>query len=281
MQIKALLTKITISLRDNGFQDPAKDARLILAHACNYSQEKLLLGDENSIDDEIYADVMDMVQQRLDNIPIAYTLGYKDFYDDRFQVNKSVLIPRNETELLVDTILKQYQAAQNLRILELGVGSGCIIISLFKKLQVAYAIGVDISNDALLVAKENAEKILGSSHQLELQQSDWFSNIAPQIFDVIVSNPPYIGKAEKDDMASETLMHEPGIALFSENKGLKDYELIASNARSYMQEGSKIFVEIGWKQSEVVTNIFQQHGYSNCIMHHDLAGIIRCLEFAY
>jgi len=170
---------------------PPLDARLLLQHVCCKSFEDLIASRDQSISKELKENFFSLLQRRKNLEPIAYIIGHKSFYDLEFEVSKDVLIPRNDSETLIDHVLKDY-TQENLKILDLGTGSGCLIITLLKHLPNAQGTGVDISEKALNIAELNANKI-GIRDKLTLLQSNWFYNITSQTFDIIISNPPYIG----------------------------------------------------------------------------------------
>ena len=218
---------------------------------------------------------------RLSGMPIAYILGNQDFWRYNFLVNKHTLIPRCDSEVLIEAILNSYRnKMDSLNILELGVGSGCLVITILLEYINAKAVGLDISADALLIANSNANKHQVTS-RLNLVQSDWFSSIeSSNQFDIIIANPPYIDKNEEHLMSYETLNFEPKSALFAEGNGLEHYYNIAQSAYKFLKPNGKLFVEIGYLQAEHVNNIFKENNYFVIKMHKDLQSHIRCLEIA-
>ena len=278
MQIKMILARFTKILRDAHFSAAALESRIILAHACKTSQEKLLLKLEDNIDSEQQELASKFLEMRLQHTPIAYITGYKEFYDHNFMVTPDVLIPRSDTELLVDVIVERYHKHNNISILELGVGSGCIIITLMNLLKVAGAVAVDKSLDALEVARCNVRNILGDNAHLELCHSDWFAQVPSEQYDIILCNPPYICHSEQQEMAQETLLHEPHMALFSEDDGLAEYRRIAQGAGGVLADGGRIFLEVGWQQASAVKQIFVDAGYKNSKIYRDLSDIERVVE---
>lgn len=278
MQIKQILAIITDKLAAKSLPNNKLEARLIVEHVLNISQEKLLLSQEQTLTVEEITLIERMLQQRLAYIPMAYLLGYKDFYNERFIVTPDVLIPRSDTELLVDCIIKAYKTSSHCRFLELGVGSGCIILSLLKELPESFGVGVDNSKRALAVANLNA-KNLGVEERVEFVLSNWYDELPPEHqFDFIVSNPPYIARAEKNIMAVETFLHEPHAALFAEDNGLAYYKATAKLAKNYLKEEGKIFIEVGYSQAERVIQIFADNGFTRAKEHRDLSGHVRVLE---
>lgn len=167
----------------------------------------------------------------------------------------------------------------NIKILELGTGSGCIAISLLCELPNARVVATDIILDAIEVARNNALKH-HVMDRIQIIQSNWFENIEDQKFDFIVSNPPYISHSEKSEMAIETINYEPSIALFAEEEGLQAYILIAKNAKQFLKPNGKLALEIGFQQEEAVTQIFLNHGYNIESVYKDLQGHSRVILFS-
>lgn len=255
---------------------PGLDARLLLQHACLKSFEELIAYGEQEIDQELEKKFSSLLERRKNLEPIAYIIGSKSFFDLEFEVSKDTLIPRNDSETLVDYVLKDY-SQENLKILDLGTGSGCLIITLLKHLPNAKGTGVDTSNEALDIAKRNADKI-GVGDKLTLLQSNWFSNIAHQTFDIIISNPPYIGLEE--DISPE-VRYEPQIALFGGLDGLDSYKQIAAKVKNYLSSQGSIYLEIGYKQKEDVQKIFEARNFKLEGTKKDLQGHTRCLRFGF
>lgn len=255
---------------------PELDARLLLQNVCDKSFEELITSQDQELDKKLAKVFFSLLERRKNLEPVAYIIGRKYFYDLEFEVSKDVLIPRSDSEILIDYVLKDYSQG-NLKILDLGTGSGCLIITLLKHLTNAKGFGVDISSDALDIAKRNADKI-GVTNKLTLSQSNWFDSIKPQTFDIIISNPPYIGPEE--DLSSE-IKYEPQTALFAGLDGLDAYKQIAAKAKDYLSPQGAIYLEIGYKQKESVQKIFEEHNFKLNGTRKDLQGHTRCLKFRF
>jgi release factor glutamine methyltransferase len=207
---------------------------------------------------------------------LAYMIGYKEFYGRNFFVNRNVLIPRPDTETVIDAILKKYKNNPNLNILELGVGSGCIIITLLLELG-CKGLGIDISQDALDVAVHNA-KLYNSLYNLIFLQSNWFQNISlKNKFDIIVSNPPYINQSEIGMMSEETLLYEPELALYTDS--YKSYKEIALLAKNHLKKNGVVYIEIGFAQEQDIIDIFLENNYKKLDHFYDINNIVRVLSF--
>lgn len=249
------------------------EARILLSHASGLSQEYLIGHGDDLIPDEISRKFLALVERRKALEPIAYIIGKKEFYGRDFKVTKDVLIPRPDSETLIEAVLQD--ADDGVSILELGVGSGCLILTLLSEIKDATALGVDISQAALEVASENAIA-LGAKDRCEFLLSNWFQSVEGK-YDIIISNPPYIEEDEKSIMSEETLKHEPNLALFG---GLAPYRVIASESHKFLAENGRIYVEIGVSQESKITGIFQANGYKVIGKYRDIEQRMRVMEFA-
>ncbi|ABV75537.1 bifunctional N5-glutamine S-adenosyl-L-methionine-dependent methyltransferase/tRNA (m7G46) methyltransferase [Rickettsia akari str. Hartford] len=299
--IKQALSTASDKLNKIGISPPQLEARILLQHVIHKPIEYLLINlDEQLSEAEIKA-FEKLLERRLKHEPITYITGVKEFYSREFIVNKHVLIPRSDTEILVDVVLQRYSHStqghstesgkpetkkldsvvnpRNDSILELGTGSGCVAISLLCELPNANIIATDISIEAIEVAKSNAIKH-HVTDRIQIIHSDWFENLGKQKFDVIVSNPPYISHSEKSEMALETLNHEPHFALFAEEDGLQAYRIIAKNAKPFLKPNGKIILEIGFNQAEKVSKIFLNYGYNIDNIYKDLQSHNRVIEIS-
>ncbi|MFC3931537.1 peptide chain release factor N(5)-glutamine methyltransferase [Streptococcus dentapri] len=218
----------------------------------------LLLRQEVSPEDQALID--SIAKELLAHRPAQYIIGYEIFYNLRFKVDERVLIPRPETAELVDIILAENKQTE-LAVLDIGTGSGAIAISLAYHRPSWSVTASDISADALAVAAENASHYQTA---LKLIQSDVFSNLSAP-FDIIVSNPPYIARADEDEVGLNVLASEPHQALFAEEEGLAIYQKIAQGATSHLKLNGKIYLEIGYKQGERVKALFQDQFPDRCV----------------
>lgn len=218
----------------------------------NFTEFLLLLRQEvSTADQELLNHIFQQLSQHR---PAQYIIGKADFHGIEFAVDERVLIPRPETEELVDLILQENSRA-GLRILDIGTGSGAIAISLAKARPGWEVVAVDISEDALAVAQENAR-----SNQVSVQfiQSDVLQAVTGQ-FDIIVSNPPYISPDDKDEVGANVLTSEPHLALFAEEDGLAIYRQIAEQAGTFLKENGKLYFEISYKQGQALTDLLALH----------------------
>jgi release factor glutamine methyltransferase len=244
--------------------DP-REARLLLAAATGFSEASLLAFPERGLPAEVERAFLASVARRKRGEPIAYILGRKEFYSLELAVNPAVLIPRPETELLVDLALERKPAS----VLDLGTGSGAIALALKKHLPGCRVTAVEASAAALAVAQANASRL---GLQLHFRQGRWFEPVAGERFDLIVSNPPYV--AEGDPHLPE-LRFEPVEALVAGPDGLDDIRVIAASAPAHLREGGWLLVEHGMGQDEAVRRLFQVAGLEEVRTWPDLAGIPR------
>jgi release factor glutamine methyltransferase len=277
MNIKESLILAASKLQKIGIISANLEARILMQHATGKSSEYLLARFEEKLSNQQQVIFKQLVDRRILLEPIAYIIGHKEFYGYEFIVDNNVLIARQDTEIVVEAILHEYKMNQELTILELGTGSGCIAISLLLAMPNAQAVATDISDEAINVAQQNIIK-----HQVtnrcKLINSDWFRDLTIQQFDIIVSNPPYIAESDTANMASETLKYEPHLALFAGDDGLASYYFITQGARKFLKPQGKLFVEIGFSQAEAVKEIFINNGYKVTKIYQDLAGHNRVIS---
>ncbi|WPY01408.1 Release factor glutamine methyltransferase [Candidatus Trichorickettsia mobilis] len=280
MKISQAIAYASQELQRAGVKSTYLEARILLGHSINQPLEYLLAAEHQELSTELLTIFFNAIKRRMRLEPIAYIVGYKEFYGYKFAVNNKVLIPRPDTEVLIDAALALTPEILTslFRILDLGTGSGCIIITLLLQLPFAIATAIDISIDAIKIATNNAE-IHNVAHRLKLIHGDWFHNIAPQKFDLIVSNPPYIADYETSIMTPETILHEPTLALFADNDGYSSYNAIAGVAKHFLAPNGKLLLEVGYSQAEQVIKIFNTAGYNVYQTYQDLAGHTRAICF--
>ena len=266
MTAQSALVAAVQSLKAAGVDDPARDARRLLCHALDIDSSRLTL----ALGEEMTKDAKklfgDLITRRITREPVSQILGYRDFYGQRFEVTRDVLDPRPETETLVETVLGlDFQT-----ILDIGTGSGCILLSLLATRVGSTGMGVDVSQSALTVAKRNAQA-LGLFERVEFAHSNWFEAVEG-LFDVIVSNPPYIDEKEWETLEPEPKDWEPKLALTPGVDGLAPYRVIAAVAPRHLTKDGWLAVEIGWRQGDAVKEIFEDSGFSDVLVIQDLGG---------
>lgn len=252
---------------------PTSEARLLLAHVMGKPAAWLLAHDEQTLPAETLAAFQALLQRRAAGEPVAYLLGRREFYGRDFSVSPAVLIPRPETEFLVEFALKKVGAGDTATILDLGAGSGCIAITLALECPGAQVTAIDASPAALAVAQENARR-LAPQATVRFLASDWFSALAGERFDLIVSNPPYIAAADPH-LAQGDLRHEPRTALASGADGLDAIANIIALAPEHLTPGGGLWLEHGYDQAAAVRALLAAAGFTAIEQHRDLAGIVR------
>ena len=233
-----------------------------------------LHGAETVKKDEAYERFLALAKRREKREPLQYLLGEQMFMGLPFSVNESVLIPRQDTECLVELVLKDC-GKKSLRLLDMCTGSGCILLSLLHYGDFSYGLGVDLMEDALAVARENACRL---ALPAEFIQSDLFENLPPVTFDVIVSNPPYVTGEEMKTLEPEVLEHEPHTALYAPENGLVFYKRLAAKSGDWLKGGGRIYLEIGYRQGPEVKALLEQAGFAQVQVHKDLAGLDRVVS---
>jgi len=254
----------TARLRAAGVTDPARDARVLLAHAARIEAARVTLIAPEDLEPEIEERYDQLISLRAVRVPVSHLLGERDFYGRRFKISAEVLDPRPETETLIEIALAQPFA----RVLDLGTGSGAILVTLLAENPSATGLGVDLSEAACLQASANAVMHRVQS-RAEILQSDWFGRVSGQ-FDLIVSNPPYIAADEMAGLSDEVREHEPEMALTDGADGLSAYRAIAKGAPRYLVPGGRLLVEIGPTQGAAVTEILADAGFSSISVLPDL-----------
>jgi release factor glutamine methyltransferase len=261
--VQAALTMAVQKLKQAGVDDPVRDARLLMAACMKISVSRLTLHTHVELEDAAEIVFFGDIGQRVARTPVSHLLGYRDFYGRRFTVTPDVLDPRGDTETLIEAAL----AVQFDDVLDLGTGSGCILVTLLAERVAANGIGVDVSQRAVSVAELNAHA-LGVSERCAFVVSDWFESVNG-IYDLIVSNPPYIALNEMPGLAPE-LAHEPRTALTDEADGIESYRTIVAGASANLRQGGWLMVEIGPTQGAAVIALFEASGLSKSEICIDL-----------
>lgn len=249
-----------------GVVQPATDARRLLAHAMGIPPERLTLHLAEAIDTDAEYRFERMLAARGARQPVSQIIGFRGFWGRDFLVTRDVLDPRPETETLIAEALERPFD----RVLDLGTGSGAILITLLAERPAASGTGVDVSAAALAVARDNADR-LGVSARATLLQSDWFEAISGP-YDLIVANPPYISETEMESLAPEVRDWEPHVALTPGGDGLGAYRAITAGALRHLAEGGRMIVEIGPSQGIAVARLFRAAGLTDIRVHPDLDG---------
>lgn len=265
-------------LNKKGVPSSRINAELLLAHVLKSNRMNLYLKFDQPLADEEIENYRNLISRRAKREPLQYIIGSVEFYGLQFYVDKNVLIPRQETELLIETILLKYNSNAKLKILDIGTGSGNIAITLAKYLPNSSILSIDVDQNALDLAKKNVElnKISGN---LDLLKIDLFKILESKIdtFDVIISNPPYISIKDYRNLEPELLNFEPKVALTDDNDGLSFYRFISENAKFLLNKGGEVFFEIGFQQSINVKNLLLNNSFKDIEVKKDYADIDRII----
>lgn len=256
-------------LEKAGIQEAALDARLLLEEVCRTDRNTLLVHGDRAVTEEEETQFRIFIERRSTHEPLQQITGWQEFMGLRFSVTEDVLVPRQDTETLVEEVMRYLR--DGMEILDVCTGSGCILLSLLRYSNGCRGVGCDISEKALAVAGQNA-KALGISAQFI--QSDLFESIEGR-FEYIVSNPPYIRKDMIPTLMEEVRDHEPLIALDGGEDGLDFYRKITREATEHLYSGGMLFFEIGYDQGEAVKLLMEEEGYEEVTVSQDLAGLDR------
>lgn len=258
-----------------GSDQPLRDADTLLEHALGLTRAQLYTHSEQVVD-KSQAEILEGLLERLArDEPLAYVTGEAEFWSLTLRVNPHVLIPRADTELLVELVLGALPTS-GARILELGTGSGAIALALATERPDDTLVATDISQEALKVARNN-QTLLAAGHRVDHVQfvhSDWFEALSGQTYDVIVSNPPYIDPQDAH-VSPSVRQYEPARALFANAYGLADIAGIIDDAPSHLTDKGRVFVEHGWRQREPVAALYERRGFTDIQSHRDLNGHYR------
>lgn len=256
-------------LAEAGIAEADLDARLLLEEICGTNRSYLLVHGDEPVTEEQRDSYATYIGKRKTRIPLQHILGYQEFMGLRFKVTPDVLIPRQDTEILVEEAMKHLH--DGMHILDMCTGSGCILLSLLRYSNDCIGCGVDISEAALFVAGENAKNL---DLEADFIQSNLFENVEGK-YEIIVSNPPYIPTDVIPTLMEEVKDHEPMGALDGYDDGLYFYREIVKNAKDYLFPGGMLFFEIGCEQAEDVSGMMKEAGYQGVTVCKDLAGLDR------
>lgn len=280
--LESLLKKGTTILKNNGLEEAGLDAWLLLEYKTGKNRAYYFAHGDEPVSDETAAEYLELIGRRAGHIPVQQLTHQAFFMSYEFYVNENVLIPRQDTETLVEEGLKCLDDVEKPEILDMCTGSGCILISLLLERQDAHGAGADVSPEALEVAKENAS-LLNVENRADLVESDLFS--APYFcekggkeggkYDILISNPPYIATEEIETLMEEVRLHDPRKALDGMEDGLYFYRKITEEAGEYLKPGGWLLYEIGCTQGEAVSEMLRNAGFEKVQVVKDLPGLDR------
>jgi len=257
--INTVLTKSKNYLKENGIISADLDSELLLSNVINKTREYLIINLTESIDVKNLKKFENLIERRKKNEPIAYILKKKDFWKSTFHVDNNVLIPRPDTEILIEEIISSYPKNKKLSVLDIGTGSGCILLSILKEFTKFYGTGIDISKNALKIARFNAKM-----HHLE-NRARFFKSSVDNFFkgkyDLIVSNPPYIEESKLKYLEKEINNYEPMLALKGGNDGLSLIRRVVKRSSKLLKKSGKLYLEIGYDQKFRVKSILEKENF--------------------
>ena len=252
-------TRAKEQLKAAGIEGPVIDARLLVEAAADATRTDIVSDPKRPLSDEQAAVLDGFVARRIGREPISHILGRKGFWKIMLQVTPHVLTPRPDTETVVELVLRDIPEAARINILDLGVGSGAILLAILAERPAAKGLGVDVSEEALAVARDNAAQ-LGLAARTALLRGDWTAGLGDASFDLVVSNPPYIASAEIETLDPEVRDHEPRLALDGGADGLEAYRTLAPQILRVLKPGGRFAVEIGHTQAAAVSALFRAAG---------------------
>lgn len=262
--------------------DARLDARLLLEYVCHTKQHDMILNGSKPLSEVQQAEYEALIAKRSQRIPLQHITGEQEFMGFVFQVNEHVLIPRQDTEILVEEALNILKPG--MKVLDMCTGSGCILLSLLALTKDCEGIGADISVNALKVAKENLKSIsaqCGRKLSAKFVESDLFEQFQQEQFDIIVSNPPYIASAVIETLEPEVRLHEPIGALDGTADGLYFYRKIVTDSKRFLKKGGALLFEIGHDQGEAVADLMKEAGFTKVMVKKDYAGLDRVVYGFY
>ena len=275
MNIEATLIKGTEILKKNKIPNPQLDCEILLSNLINEDKKYIILNSKKILNLEKTKKFKDLIERRKKGEPIAYLINKKDFWKDEFFVNKSVLIPRPDTELIIEQVLKIYSKDSQLQFLDIGTGSGCILLSILKERPNFYGTGIDISKKSINVSKFNAKK-LDLMNRVKFFNSS-IDNFKIGKYDMIVSNPPYIELLNLKYLEKDVVNFEPKLALNGGFDGFSKIRRVIKKASKLIKKNGKFILEIGFNQKNKVKTILKKEGFYVNITIKDYGNNDRCI----
>ena len=275
MNLEIIINSAYQDLKKSNIKSALIDSEILLSQAINKSREFIILNSNYNVSEKEYRYFKEMVNQRLRGKPIAYITGKKFFWKDEFIINEKVLIPRPDTEIIVEQVLKIFKNKTKINFLDIGIGSGCILLSILKERKDFRATGIDISNYALKVCKINAYK-LGVKNRIKLFKSD-IDKFNKEKYDLIISNPPYIKNLDLTYLEKDIAKFEPKIALDGGLDGISEIRKLIKKSSELIKNNGKLIIEIGYDQKDEVKQLLRKNSFYVNSVEKDLANNDRCI----
>ena len=277
MILKEIQRKLCNNFSIIGIETPELDARIILKEVLSLDDKDLILKESLDIPNELIEKIIAIESRRLNGEPISKIFKKRDFYNSTFLISNDVLDPRPETELIVEIANNYINKNEVKNILDLGTGSGCILLSILKENKMINGLGIDLSKDAISIAKQNSKK-LNLETQSNFLISNWMSSVNYK-YDLVVSNPPYIASEDIKKLSKSVKIYDPILSLDGGDDGLNSYRLIASDLKRVVSKNALIIIEIGYNQSLQVIEIFKKNNFKLMKKYNDINGLDRVLTF--
>ena len=259
MNIENILIEGTNTLKQSGVSNPQLDCEILLSNSINKDKKYIILNPKQILNDGQLSDFKNLIEKRKKGEPIAYLINKKEFWNNEFFVNKDVLIPRPDTELIIEEVLKIYSKNTHLQVLDIGTGSGCILLSILKERKYFYGTGIDISKESINVSKFNAKK-LNLENRAKFFHSS-VDNFTVGKYDLIVSNPPYIELVSLKYLEKDIVNFEPKLALSGGFDGFSKIRKVINKANYLIKKNGKFILEIGFNQKNKVIKILKEEGF--------------------
>ena len=275
MKIDTAISEASKELKNNNIKSFLLDCEILMSKAINKDREFVLLNLNKEINKNDYKYYKELIKRRSKGKPIAYLVGKKSFWKYDFFINEKILIPRPETELIIEQVIKIYKNKPKINFLEIGVGSGCIILSILKEKKNFFGIGIDLSDESLKLCNINAEK-LGVTNRLKLFKSD-VDNFRKGKYDLIISNPPYIKKLDLKYLEKDVRKFEPRLALDGGLDGLSEISKVINQSSELIKKNGKLILEIAFDQKKEVMKLLKNKGFYINKVLKDFANKDRCV----
>ena len=275
MNIETAIKKAFLDLKNENIESALIDSEILMSKVLREDRGSVLLNSERSLSDQDYKSYRELISNRLKHKPIAYLIGEKSFWKHEFVINNKVLIPRPDTESIVEEVLKIYKNKSKIKFLEVGVGSGCLILSILKERKTFLGVGVDLSKDCINICKINANK-LRVQNRLKLFKTD-IDNFNLGKYDLVVSNPPYIKKLDLNKLNKDVIKYEPKLALDGGLDGLSKIRKVIKKSSELVKLNGKLIIEIAHDQRDMVKNILIKSGFFVNKVVKDLNKNDRCI----
>ena len=275
MNVETAIKKAFLDLKNQNIESALIDSEILMSKVLREDRGNVLLNSERLLSNQDYKAYRELISSRLKHKPIAYLIGEKSFWKYEFEINNKVLIPRPDTELIVEEVLKIYKNKPKIKFLEVGVGSGCLILSILKERMLFLGVGVDLSKDCIDICKKNAIKLC-VQNRLKLFKTD-IDNFNLGKYDLIISNPPYIKKLELKRLDKDVINYEPKLALDGGLDGLSKIRKVIKKSSELVKLNGKLIIEIAHDQKKMVKKILLENGFFVNKVVKDLSKNDRCI----